>query len=580
MTTRDARKMARERRKRVLTAKITAKREAAPPPVVDIPDDPLEWIEASVRWPDEHNPSVPAGRLNDIQRDYLQRRTACRVNASGDRVPGLDIIVKPRKVRMTSLVMSLGLWAMMRWPGIHVIMLLQIEKVIPEIYRRLRFALKHLPPGLPTIARNGIAKNKSFELANGSVFEIVTAGQTEDVAERQARSGTAHLVILSEWGSYANPELAWAAAKGACPPGREWVIAEGTPPETDDSWGVREYLATRDHHGSFTGAYFWPWHADSARQIPPDDPRHESMLSPAVTKSLDQADIDAEDRLALTPSQRAWRRANYCMGDARTQRQNRREYPESVEMATRTDHVRYLDESCLEMMAQSICAPRARRDIHGSWWAAVWSGSPRLVVVTTDPAGRWGRDPSAVIAIDGDTHDLIGAAHGHCYAEEMLEAIEWILEQCGCRSRDRHWLAPERNHDVGLLALLTPARGLRIWYPRKRRPDGTIGYEPTPGYVLTEHTRPELLNHLSSWAVGGGLGPRCQVRCQELWTDLDALEDGPKPQAAQGRHDDLAIAWGGAHWIADRIEARARDAQRQTAPRVSSGALVRHSRQW
>jgi hypothetical protein len=560
---------------------------------VDLPADPLDFYSRHIYWPHKNN-LVPVCEVNQIQRDYLERRTAFRCDEQGERLIGLDIIVKPRQVYMTSLCLGLLIWSMLRFPGFQAVTVLHIAgKTARKLWHRFKFALDRLPKSWGSIS--GKTMGEAIEWSNGSTWTLYTAGAGEHIADKIALSSTIHGLHLSESAKYTYPEAVWAATYGALADQTGWVIAECSPPRTREHWHMREYYASRDGAGTFTGAFFWPWYADSGRIINPHDIRYGRVMEGDFEATrLSPEDIQKESSLGLTDLQVAWRRWHFFQGVPKTIRKNRLEFPEDDENCFSPDELEpYLDEGALDLVDAGTREPVYTERVTPTLTVKIWVESPPgFLVLACDQASRNGADKSAVVVCDQESRDQIAEIHGSCYGDELASAIEWLVHRLlgsnrmtyrewsehedppfhRDRYRTRHIVCADISQDFGLGGALDASR-LRCYRGKvKNLKTRKIEYSKRSGIKFDHRNRNEIINQISYWTEGPQepYGPQCAIFSSALAAELRTLTDtGRRIEHAKGYHDDLAIAWGIAHYVASRVKPKPHTQQASPRPEMS-----------
>ena len=156
--------------------------------------------------------------------------------------------------------------------------------------------------------------------------------------------------------------------------------------------------------------------------------------------------------------------------------------------------------------------------------------------------------------------------HGKSLESDFAEAIVWLIEQTIGSSRGRGYtVCVERNRDTGLIQELK-RRGVRLWSERGQK---------RPGFLTTRRTRPILLDRIVEAIEGPDenddgtprkLGPVRVIPSAELAKELRGLQDiDGKIQAGKGAHDDLAIAYAIALFVAPSLKIRRGESTRRVS---------------
>ena len=520
-----------------------------------IPADPIAFARDWAWWPHIET-RQPVRGLSPIIEDYLARRTAFRWGDDGNRIAGADIVLKPRRVFMTSAILACIAHALILVPRLRALTVVQVgrDDIIRPLTRQLAYMLEHLPPSWTSWRLVG----NEVRFGNGSTWEPVTAGSSEQVADKLGRSGALDVLHLSETAFFPHPEALWASLESALPVRTGWRVSESTMPASRQQWHAAEYARTRDGRGRFLRAFFWPWFNDPLKRIRRDDPRYAQAMGDQIAETF-RHEVEREDLLGLDVEQRAFRRWAYLLGSPEDRRRARRENPEDDETPYDTPGESWLDAGALEVLAAGCSDPVRRRRLGELYSVSLWVTQADRVVVGVDTALKTGRDRMAAVLLDA-RGDQIGELHGRALDSEFAAGLAEVLEEIGCGDRRKHIICVERNRGKGLIAELLD-RKLRLW-----RDEGARA-----GFVTSGASRPLLLDALAGAVEGPGQdedgsarkpAPVRIVRSAYLAAELSGLEvhDDGKVAAGPGTHDDLPIAYalalrtcGAAKWPSDSV---------------------------
>ena len=561
-----------------------------------LPADPAEFVRKHVFWPhiSEFDPATGSPRavggdeLNQMQIDYLERRTAFRYDKKSTQpIPGSDIICKSRRVRFSSLCYALILHTVLRLPGVSALTVFQAQKaaLLEGAIDQLLFAMRHpamprewlglAPDEDPSVLRVGYR----FRFRNGSRWSLDTAGQHARVSNTLGRSQTLQVLHLTEPRAYHEPEIVFSAAGKAVGP-NGWIVAESNPPTSRTAWMAEEYLLTAQDppSGSFRRAFFWPWHQDPLKRIAAGTPGFDAMHSPKFVATLPEGTIEDERAIKLDPEQVAFRRRERFTGTQLQRRLNLAENPETVEESFADSEIKsWLDPGAVELALSQCCDPVDRYRLGTLHSVSYWMNGEQFralneqLICFVDTAAKHGVDRSAAVFRSALTCQYVAEIHGKCLASEMADSLIHVLEKMlgpgAVRRPARYLIAVERNAGTGkdLLDHLLNRHNLRIGtrsglYSEQildRRPQVSKGTRKLRAGIYTgAQTRAAYLAALSQAFEGVGfdsitgevlpLGPTVPHRSKYAVAEIGGLcENDGMISAPPGAHDDLAIADGG-----------------------------------
>jgi len=551
---------------------------------VIVPDDPREFLEAHVAWPHIET-KEPARDLNAMQIDFLKRRACVRWDAKG-RIGGADSVLKSRQVRLTSLVLGLILYSMLRWPRFRAVTIMQDQTrvIVDALLARWEYALDHLPAAWVGDWR-ALKRWDIYRFPNDSSWSISGAGDSASRARRRGRSLTVDFAHLTEPQDYPYPAELFSSLREAVPQ-NGYIVSEGTAPSVADQWHGRTFSEAWDGvSGEFRVGHFWPWHFDPIKRIPKRNPDFRRVMGDVFTESkMTAAELKVEAEITekhkLTFEQIAWRRLKY-MGpsSASDKAKNRRENPESLEMAFAPPSDTWFATSALETAVARILAPigskRHSPAFTSEYWVDREPDADRFVVLSVDPS-QWGRDLTAFSARDAHTLDRLAIAEGKGLASEVAAAAVYVVFRLGCLKNKRHiiWVERQKGGEELLRELA------KSWYyrddldlfvpsPPKRGAAGQrvrLGYESgrkKPGFWSSRWNRPRIFDALRQALEGperyedGGFrtpSPTVQFVSARLIKQLEHIvDDGSgRPEArrkkstgstrGEGLRDDLVTA--------------------------------------
>ena len=237
-----------------------------------------------------------------------------------------------------------------------------------------------------------------------------------------------------------------------------------------------------------------------------------------------------------------------------------------------------------------------REDEAGLWRVWSWPMPGREYVISADPCGGGGGvDQAAAVVLDVQSWDEVACLHGRPEPEQLAEQLvlmghlyggyevqtpvnllQALVAMAGLPllTRRGSWrpalLAPEANNTgAAVIAILKERHYPRI-YQTETFDQRTQQKRQTLGWVTSQKTRPLAIAALQSAVREGS----CGVRNAAAIAEMRRFEDpgNGKPEAAEGAHDDLVMAW--AIGIAVLARSKPRTAEPPSedtyTPRVSS----------
>ena len=516
--------------------------------------DTVEGFLPYVFWPhisdvDSKGP-VPVNTVNPMQVDFLKQRASFRVGDDGRPQGGRDIVVKSRRIRMSSLCFAMIIWAGLRFPGTRYVSVFQLKDplILAEVRNQIIFALERLPRhwvGPPPYHTGW-----NFKIGN-SRYDLATAGSSAAVASKVGRSGRIDGLHLSEVREYRYPiQLFSAAAKSVPPSG--WILAETTPSSDPEHWHTVQYRLTQQGIGSFDRAHFWAWYIDPLKRVARGSTSFKRVMHNDFTKSIRTEDLLAERALVkdglLDKEQVAFRRMERCTGTRLEQIQARAENPESLEDAATPAGDTWLLAEHLDNAAANVRDPvlseRAAPLLRCWYWVdpIEFAASDRAIVLGGDNAAFGGRDNKAIVVRDADTLEQVAQIHGKALDSECADAIVTLLDKLVKGRKHRYTCAIERNHAIGLIGELIRRNVALYCETVLEQTRGRKRKARRPGIVTGRASRPRFLSALAQGVEGSADSEPVIYRSSLLIDELRKLRDiDGKVQAGEG-HDDLAMA--------------------------------------
>lgn len=444
-----------------------------------------------------------------------------------------DDILKARQEGVSTLCLAAAFEEVLNIPNTHAAIVDRDSEQVHRKMRVLRLAYRNLPESIrPRIASphtTGSKNEMEFPDLNSSIY-VGKAG-----ARNFGRGDTLHIVLLSEFAFYPDPETLLDGILEAVPLGQGMVFVESTANGAETPFHV-EYRDAREGRNG-RSAFFLPWHAMPDYRIKPAPGEPKKL-------TLEEGEQRMKDRYGLDDDQiRFYRQKQKDLGDKVEQ-----EYPSDDEAAfLRSGRVRFNTDQLLAISAACKQAPTVERggewDILRIWEPPVEGASYTLAADASE--GIVGGDFDAAVVVDDKTGVEVATLHGywpmHVYADK-LAALG--------RRYNNAMIAVERNNHghtvLQRLAFGMPSEGVEA-YPadriyrhtsidsQTRKPSSKLGW---PTDVVSKPLMASSLERLIADH------PEC-FRDRETVSEILSCVylDGPDQWGApSGAHDDRVIA--------------------------------------
>lgn len=468
-------------------------------------------------------------RLNPIQREYIRNATP------------RDIILKPRQIGMTTVLLARDLYRFLTIPGARVVVVCQSKTgdgPLKGLARTLRLFFDCLAKaGLQLDLETANSSEWALK-ERGSTLRIITAGASEAAALKVGRSGTITHLHLTEVAFWEWPEQSFAALAESVPAmefGSEIVI-ESTPNGAAGFYYERWQKAARALSGYKPHFFKW-W----------EYPEYATPLEPGEVVEFDP-DSELEQKLArggVTPEQLKWYRAK--REDAGPDK-TAQEFPTDPESCFLISGRPFFDLDAIQKLIHRATNP-IRVDKHGAlrvWKEPVkgepatpenhWQGKkPREYVVAVDTAegeSSEDNDPDkadycAALVLDRETGEHVATLHGrfppHDFGALLVELATHYNGALIGVERNLH------GHAVHNAIFYT------IGYHRVyRAPDEKLGW------LTNAQTRPPVLDGLDDAIRKGFFTSPDMLFLGECRTFI--ITKKGRPEAAKGAHDDTVMA--------------------------------------
>jgi hypothetical protein len=475
---------------------------------------------------------IETGKRRPMELTWIQRRyNAKRTNR--------DIILKPRKVFMTTLEIARDLWWFLTRRGARVVIVCQSEKgnaARNTVRSMLRVALESLRRLMPigSVALD----HKRFDVETNDILEwherdaslrIMEAGAAERTAAKGGRSQTVNRLHVTEAAYFEHGAVTLNSLLNAMPPIGGEVVIESTPNGASGYYYEQWKAAERGTSG-FTPHFFTWWSHPGYRKalapsehIVPNDAREEKLLADGVS-----------------PESLKWYREKVAtLGHQRTLQ----EFPSDPVTCFLSGGRHFFDAARVAEMVAKAVSPPITQIIRASGvqqqlinnrevpalrvWHEPVKGNEYIVSVDTSEGS--GGNAGAACVIERVTGQHIATLWG--------QFKPWELASWSCRLAKKYfgaWIAVERNnhgHTV-LRCLVAEQKYARVFRDR----DGKPGWNTTPA------SRPAMLDTFEK-AVRAGHFETNDVFLLAQMNTFDVGDKG-KAEARKGTDDDLVMATG------------------------------------
>lgn len=463
--------------------------------------------------------------LNEVQRTYLAMRTV------------RDIILKPRQVGMTTLLLALDIFHFLTVPGANVAIICQskddnkpLNDLCSEITRHFE-RLESLGVKIEfSEERKGV-----WKLSSGASLSVIVAGASPKSADKIGRSGTILFVHCTEIAFWDMPEMTWNALKQCVPPLEfgSRVVWESTPNGAAGLY-YEEFKAATEKRTEFT-AHFFPWFIQREYRTPLE-PGEEIVPINALEEKLE-------------PEQVKWYRR---MSEGESGHLTIQEYPSDPDSCFLTQgRSFFLAAKVLPMISAALLTEALLTYTVGPSGLIVRSQAksvtiPKLrsirifhkpekgreYVVALDPSEGVGIDASGGVVLERGTGRHVASIWGQYKPEELAAvAVSVAREYSGAE------IAFERtNHGHAVRVALTMGASP---YPHIFR-----DHDRKFGWINTLQSRTLALDHIEQ-AVRLGHFTSDDIWLLREMKDFIVTETaGGKTRAdhVRGKHDDLLLA--------------------------------------
>lgn len=446
-------------------------------------------------------------KLSDLQRRYIVAATP------------RDIILKPRQVGMTTLMLAWMVFYFLTVRGARVVIVCQSmtgNSPISNIAATVRVYFDSL-------RRAGIKLEFSTERSSewsirdrDASLRIVVAGASETSAAKVGRSGTVTHLMCTETAFWEYAEDTTNALFECVPDARygSVIVSESTANGAQGLFHQQCVAASKPGGSSAYTRHFFNWY---------DEAEYRLVLDPG---ELVEPATEREKLLisrGVSPEQLKWYRQKVAdKGQSLTDQ----EYPSDPETCFLVSGRGFFDQAATTRLIEQSTEPTERRDRNRiAIWKLPVAGKRYLLSLDTAEGG--GGDPSGGIMRDRETGEHMATISGQ-YAP-------WELAGAGAklgREYNTADIAVERNnHGHAVIQALQREEK----YPKIYKND-----DDKLGWPTNAVTRPTMLDALED-AHRRGLWKSNDRNVLSQFRSFIVTDSG-KAEAARGEHDDLVMA--------------------------------------
>lgn len=463
-------------------------------------------------------------RPNAIQRKYMAARTP------------RDIVLKGRRVGMSTEGIARDLWHFATKPGSNVVITCQSDAA-GQGKAAVLDILEPMLSSLEQVRHLEFVKRErtDYKLANGSRLRVMGSGASRSAAQKAGRAGAVtrlHATEVAFWGSFAGETMTALLPCVAEPQYGTEIEIESTP--NGAAPGDRGDMATA------SGAALFHWRcSDAAAGLSEyafhfyewwNEPAHWLPLEPGEVfePRTDREKWYAERGLA--PEQlKFYRKQVEELGDKAEQ-----EYPSDKDTCFLVSGRCFFDVAVLKALLLAAVPKRPLEVLEiraaGAYGALRIYRQPepgKSYVVGGDTSEGTGGDPAAGIVRERGTGLHMATLHGQFKPKELARALAGVG-----RRYNGATIAVERNNH-GHACLL--ALDIEQHYPRVFEDE-----DEKPGFCTSPASRPMILDSLED-AVRNGHWKSADAAVLSQMTSFVINHNG-RPEAQTGANDDLVLA--------------------------------------
>lgn len=446
-------------------------------------------------------------KLSGLQRRYIAAATQ------------RDIILKPRQVGMTTLMLAWMVYYFLTVRGARVVIVCQsmtgngpignIAATVRVYFDSLRRA------GIKLEFSTERSSEWSIRSRDASV-RIVVAGASETSAAKVGRSGTVTHLMCTETAFWEYAEDT-TNALFECVPGERYgsvIVSESTANGAQGLFHQQCASASKPGGSSAYTLHFFNWY---------DEAEYRLALRPGETI---EAAGDRERLLVsrgVGPEQLKWYRQKVAdKGQSLTDQ----EYPSDPDTCFLVSGRSFFDAGTTGRLLEKAGQPIERRERDQiAIWKKAEPGKQYILSIDTSEGG--GGDPSAGIMRERETGEHVATINGQYQMWELAASAAKLATEY-----NQALIAVERNnHGNGVHEALLR----QLKYPKVYKHD-----DNKHGWPTNSATRPAMLDALEDAYRNG----HWQSRDRNVLTQFKnfIITDTGRAEAARGEHDDLVMA--------------------------------------
>ena len=469
-------------------------------------------------------------RLTWIQRSYNAKRSP------------RDIILKPRKVFMTTLEIARDLWWFLTRRGARVVIVCQSEQgnaAKRTVRGMLRVALESIREMVSGIGSSDPRRGGRFDVETDDVLEwrerdatlrIMEAGAAERTAAKGGRAQTVNRLHATELAFWEFGAETLNSLLNAMPPNSGEVVYESTPNGASGYYHEQWQAAVAGKNG-FT-PHFFPWWTHAGY-------RTTLEAGEAISLSPEEKALAAR---GVSPEALKWYRTKQSVLGPQKAAQ---EFPTDPDSCFLLSGREFFDIKTTLALLSNASAPRHVEPLRGSGVHGelrVWGRPERdkQYVLSADTSEGTGGDESAGILREVGTGLHVATISGQIKPGEYARILAKVAI-----TYNNALIAVERNGPGlttldRLLSVLQPERvakglpALRVFHDRDEK----------PGWHTNVASRPAALAGLEQGQRDGTWRSLDQqtLTQMKLFVWREKSSGNVKAEAAPGEHDDLIMA--------------------------------------
>lgn len=440
-----------------------------------------------------------------------------------------DIVLKPRRVGITSLEIARDIWFFLTRPGAQVAVVCQSVSdhgPLNNLSRMIRVMFESIARAGFDLRFSKSAVHQWQVQGREAVLTIIEAGASEAAAQKKGRGSAIHRLHITETAFF---EYAYESLNAIidCVPhvrfGSE-IVSESTA-NGAAGYFFEKYRESVEGKSGFSSLFL--------RWFDNDIYRSELAEGEVIAPTNDREARWMAD--GVTGEQIKWYREK--LAEKGRQDQVDQEYPSDPETCFLVSGRTFFDQQRTNELHVKTKDPiLVEKGGALRIWALPVAG--RKYTIGVDPSEGMGGDPGAAVVCDRASGEHVATLHGQFTPYQLAHAVTAI----GLRYNRALVVVERNNHGHAVLEKLA-----EIEIPTGRGDEKTYGYPnlyrddaDKPGWNSTEVSRCAALDALEDAHRTGEWSTPDKAVTGELLTFV--VDKKGKAQAAAGAHDDLVIA--------------------------------------